>query len=688
MGKEAGVGGVVHIVVHRHILVSRQTDGHIARHGGFVEGPGRLLGAQGDGAAAGSARGVKVLSALIAEDVVLAILFGSLEFPFRTGVALSVQGAVLVGKASRTVGTLVGELHHSTVGNGVFVHTVHIVVHPVTSVDISAGIQHFRVARQTRLEVVPVLAALCAPSRFCHADESGEGKVFEVFVGRYVFRPERSLHTDVMLCIRRRNIVRHGHVVVASLHGVVAVSCTGRFAVVVALPAVDVVSSRAAVVFGDDGVESQFCSLGGTALAGVPAHDGGSGLLHELQVGTTGGDTLVPAEEAFALRAHVVRNLLDEVRLQGAVAGETQFLHLLLAEGIAFPLRCGALVAADMDVGVGEDVAELAEDVLCEFHCLGVGHIEDVRRDAAVNPNRGRIGRCAAVFGICGHGGYKMSRHVHLGEHVDVAFGSIGHHLAHFVLGVEIGAVGLAGIGAFARPPIVVDHIDVRVPTVGTCGPHGGKFGVLLDFGTPSLVVGQVPVEDVHLVDGHDVEHLLDFLHAEEVPADVEHKAAVCKAGVVGYGGHGKEILRPFGSRDAQGHIGGEHLADAEQTIIETLAGEGCERNAVFLHHKAVSFVADIRGHAGILCNFEECLVGLVDKAYAIARHTGVEDVDEALCLLHHAVAKCGVHAHAERGGQGAASVVGEEVFRTWCKVYEFFFRLCGQQSKHGCQQA
>lgn len=55
---------------------------------------------------------------------------------------------------------------------------------------------------------------------------------------------------------------------------------------------------------------------------------------------------------------------------------------------------------------------------------------------------------------------------------------------------------------------------------------HGALVG-------ETLVVGDVPVEDVHLVVRHGVEHLLDDVDGEVVPRRVQKEAAVGEAGEV-----------------------------------------------------------------------------------------------------------------------------------------------------------
>ena len=96
------------------------------------------------------------------------------------------------------------------------------------------------------------------------------------------------------------------------------------------------------------------------------------------------------------------------------------------------------------------------------------------------------------------------------------------HNLFELLLGVKIRAV--LGVG----PVAAVFHVGK--PTVGGDGTDGSKTRIFLDFNAPSLVLGEMPVEVVHLVDGHEVEKTFYLFHAEEMAALIEHEAAVGKA--------------------------------------------------------------------------------------------------------------------------------------------------------------
>lgn len=116
-----------------------------------------------------------------------------------------------------------------------------------------------------------------------------------------------------------------------------------------------------------------------------------------------------------------------------------------------------------------------------------------------------------------------MAWHIDFGDDFDVAFLGVCHYVLDFLLSVEVGTIGLID-------PVLGAAFHVGEERVGSRGTDGGELGVLFDFNAPALVVAQVPVEAVHLVVSHYVEHTLNFVGGEEVSRNVEHKAAVFKA--------------------------------------------------------------------------------------------------------------------------------------------------------------
>ena len=65
---------------------------------------------------------------------------------------------------------------------------------------------------------------------------------------------------------------------------------------------------------------------------------------------------------------------------------------------------------------------------------------------------------------------------------------------------------------------------------LGAPGADLGQARVAFDFDAPALVVGQVPVEDVQLVQRQQVDVALDKFHGHEMAAHVQHAAAPAEA--------------------------------------------------------------------------------------------------------------------------------------------------------------
>ena len=76
--------------------------------------------------------------------------------------------------------------------------------------------------------------------------------------------------------------------------------------------------------------------------------------------------------------------------------------------------------------------------------------------------------------------------------------------------------------------------------------PISGELGKFLALDAESLVVGKMPVQDVHLHRGHAVEVALEHVDRNEVAADVDQQCRAREARLIfdGDGGHGKSSGR------------------------------------------------------------------------------------------------------------------------------------------------
>ena len=188
----------------------------------------------------------------------------------------------------------------------------------------------------------------------------------------------------------------------------------------------------------------------------------------------------------------------------------------------------------------------------------------------------------ATKFRICRHGSHKVTGHVNFRDDFDVALLSVSHNFLDFFLCIEVRTVG------FVCPVVAIVHI--YRPRVSTCRANGSEFGVTLDFYAPTLVVGQVPVETVHLIHRHDVEHTLYFFYGKEVARHVEHETAVTKAGFIADTHEGKGISSHRLVLHTCHHVGGKNLLQRLEGIVETSTCCGFNLYTLSSNVKVVSF--------------------------------------------------------------------------------------------------
>ena len=183
---------------------------------------------------------------------------------------------------------------------------------------------------------------------------------------------------------------------------------------------------------------------GGEASAGhaLPGGDGGAG-------GEAALEDFVPADEAVVAGFEELFDAFDEVALEFVFVLEAFSFHAGLAVGTGFPAVLGAFVAADVNVGTGEEVADFIEDVFDEgeggFFAGAVDFFEDAPGCA---DGEGAAG--AGEFGIGGERGKGVAGHFDFGDDVDEAGFGVGDDFADVVLGVEA-AVEAGGAVRAAR---------------------------------------------------------------------------------------------------------------------------------------------------------------------------------------------------------------------------------------------
>ena len=288
----------------------------------------------------------------------------------------------------------------------------------------------------------------------------------------------------------------------------------------------------------------------------------------------------VPTNHCSASLLDYVVGKASDIALQAVVSREFAFCRdafpcdASLTARTFFPAYFRALVAADVDVLRREQVDDFVQHIADELHSAVVAHAKHLVAYAPLRPHVVRTAR-AAQMRIGSQCGAHVSRHINFGNHLDVALGSVANHVAHLLLGVE-SAVRHAV--PFAR--IATDD--------GLCAhrTHLGEARIFLDFDAPTLVVGQVPVEGVHIVQCQHIDELLHLIDTVEMAADVEHHAAIGKSGSVGDGGsrHRHLLRRALRQRFAQ------HINTTEGS------GSRCavNHNAVGTHREPICFAVGV----------------------------------------------------------------------------------------------
>ena len=166
-----------------------------------------------------------------------------------------------------------------------------------------------------------------------------------------------------------------------------------------------------------------------------------AGLLHQFKIRSLFRHGLVPHRNFSSFALEIVRDLCDKMRLQLAIAREVQLFVHRLTLCIVFPSRGGAFVTTDMHIFGGENLHQLIENVFHEAHCLRIRHVQHIGEDTtpgfhAVHP----IG-IARKLGISRHRRGEVTRHIYLGNHLNMFRSRIRHDFFQILTSIEIGTI-------------------------------------------------------------------------------------------------------------------------------------------------------------------------------------------------------------------------------------------------------
>ena len=263
---------------------------------------------------------------------------------------------------------------------------------------------------------------------------------------------------------------------------------------------------------------------------------------------------------------------------------EAKLLDLSLCFGAVLPLNFRTFVAANMDELAREERDDFGQDVLEEFDRAWLG-VEYVLVDSPVGENFERL-VAVSKFWVGGYRSLCMARHLDFGHDCDVSLLRVLDDFFDVFLRIE----------AAMRDAVKLEFLRItRMSTVHgflSESANGGQFRISLDFDSPALIVGQVPMECVQLVNGHCVDELLHILFREKVSGRVEHRTTIGKT---------RMILNldtrhfPFdGSLLGAINLGRKKLAKGLISIEQTCIGAARHQDAVFAHSELVAFRTEI----------------------------------------------------------------------------------------------
>ena len=289
-----------------------------------------------------------------------------------------------------------------------------------------------------------------------------------------------------------------------------------------------------------------FCRFDST-FHPAPAHNGSIGSQATV-------DNLVPADQLFPFLFQNAFHTMDKVTLQFVFVLQVFHFHASLATRAFVPKTFETFVAPDMDVFIRKQGGYFCQDLVhklesCIFadtervFVFAVKLVADPDSRRCFHTRQIRIGdKCSQA----------MSRYVYFRDDAHVAFCSVCQHFLHVFLCVET-SVGrfFSWLLWFALPPLS--------DTWSTPGANFRQAWQGFYLQTPSLIVGQVPVEYIHFVFCQLIDVFLHFLFGEPVTADVKHKSAPGKLRFVGDVGAGNRPVDTF-LFPAAFYFGGKHL--------------------------------------------------------------------------------------------------------------------------------
>ena len=174
-----------------------------------------------------------------------------------------------------------------------------------------------------------------------------------------------------------------------------------------------------------------------------------------------------------------------------------------------------------------------------------------------------------------------MTGHLDLRHDDDITVTRIRNKLPQLLLRIK------ASVGGALSRPCLRTHSPRHVGMIHAPGTRAGEFRILPDLDAPTLIIGEVPMETIHLIPGHQVDVLTDDLGPEEMTAHIEMKPAPSEPGPVlhRHADHLQGCIGADGWKRLQ-----QRLHPVKDTGLRTRNDADCRRG----HRHAVAFFPSV----------------------------------------------------------------------------------------------
>ena len=124
-----------------------------------------------------------------------------------------------------------------------------------------------------------------------------------------------------------------------------------------------------------------------------------------------------------------------------------------------------------------------------------------------------------------------MTGHIYFRDNFNKSTSGIFNHFPYLLLGVKQSSAVFGIVAGFHMLFISPQRQGGTFADASLLGQQWIAF----DLNPPSLIVRQMPMKNIHLQQRHDIQDLLDLLHAPEMPGAVQHKPTMAESGLVFY---------------------------------------------------------------------------------------------------------------------------------------------------------